>query len=92
MLSRLREIYTTPSLKSLEEKSLSELVNLKPARIHFVIQEDSLLRCMRLEMSDGQAYEGTQASLEVFEKGRQGKDGFKTYCEELPKKIRTIDV
>jgi hypothetical protein len=43
-------------------------------------------------MSDGQAYEGTKNSLKLFEKGRQGDDRFKTYCEELPKDIRTIDV
>ena len=43
-------------------------------------------------MSDGQAYEGTKKSLDLFKKGRKEKDGLKTYCEELPKDIRTIDV
>jgi hypothetical protein len=76
----------------LEEKSLSELFNLKPARIHFVIYYDKCLSCTRLEISDGQAYEGTKKSLEYFENGRKGYYGFKTYCEELPKDIRTIDV
>jgi hypothetical protein len=39
-MTQSKEIYTTPSLKSLEKKSLSELVNLKPARIHFLIEKD----------------------------------------------------